>query len=105
MIVIEKNSGQKIEYTEDGTVLVFGNNELTLDLAELQDDWKIHITICYNKKHRLTTGKDGITYVAEIDIPAREWIEGDEGSEPAPLDMEKVKLALWSIDNAVDEEE
>lgn len=105
MIIVEKNKGQKIGYTEEGTVLTFGEEELILDLAEIQDDWKIHITICYDRRHRLTTGKDGATYVAEIDIPAREWIEGDEESTPAPLDMEKVTLTLWSIENAVDEEE
>lgn len=98
MIITEKSKGRKIDYTVDGTVIAFGDNELTLDLAELQDDWDIHITVCYNKRHRLTTGRGGITYVAEIDIPARVYVESeneDEGSAPSPLDMENVTLALW----------
>lgn len=106
MIVIDKNKGRKIGYTVDETVIVFGANELRLDLSEIQDDWDIHVTICYDRRHQLTT-TGGITYVAEIDIPAREWVESEEeegGSVPAPLDMEKVALALWALDGAVDEE-
>lgn len=108
MIIENKNKGRKIGYKVDETVIVFGENELTLDLAEIQDDWDIHITICYNRRHQLTTGNDGVTYVAEIDLPAREWVDSEEeegGSVPAPLDTEKVTLSLWALDNAVDEEE
>ena len=107
MIIIEKSKGRKIDYTVDGTVIVFGDDELTLDLAELQDDWDIHVTICYNKRHRLTTGRGGITYVAEIDIPARVYVESEEedaGSVPAPLDMDSVTLALWGIGEEEEEE-
>jgi hypothetical protein len=107
MIIIEKSKGRKIDYTADGTVIVFGDDELTLDLAELQDDWDIHVTICYNKRHRLTTGRGGITYVAEIDIPAREYVESEEedgGSVPAPLDMDSVTLALWGIGEEEEDE-
>lgn len=107
MIVIEKSKGRKIDYAVDGSAIVFGNDELTLDLGELQDDWDIHVTVCYNKKHRLTTGRGGVTYVAEIDIPTREYIESEDeegGSVPAPLDMEKVTLALWGIGEEEEEE-
>lgn len=101
MIIIDKNAGPKIGHTEDGTAITFGNNELTLDLAELQEEEPVHVTICYTKRHTLTTGRGGITYVAEIDIPAIEYTEsqGEEGGmEPLPLDMEKVTLTLWAIE-------
>ena len=105
MIIIDKNAGPKIGHTEDGTAITFGNNELTLDLAELQEEEPVHVTICYTKRHALTTGKGGITYVAEIDIPAMEYEHGEpsgEGDEapvvPVPLDMEKVTLTLWAIE-------
>lgn len=100
MIIIDKNVGPKIGHTEDGTAITFGNNELTLDLAELQEEEPVHVTICYTRRHTLTTGRGGITYVAEIDIPATEYAEsqGEEGGmEPLPLDMEKVTLTLWAI--------
>lgn len=100
MRIIEKNAGHKIDYTVEGTVVVLGDEELTLDLAEIQDDWDIHITVCYTRQHTLTTGRGGITYVAEFDIPTREYIEDEEeGSIPAPLDMDKVTLSLWAVDD------
>lgn len=40
----------------------------------------------------------GRTYVAEIDIPARQYEESEEGSTPVALDMDKVTLSLWSIE-------
>ena len=104
MIIVNKNAGRKIEYTVEETVITFGEDELALDLAEMQDDWDIHVTVCYTRQHTLTTGAGGIAYVAEIDIPAREYIEeepaeGEEegGTVPAPLDMEKVTLTLWAV--------
>ena len=105
MIIVDKNEGRKIGYTVEETAITFGNNELTLDLAELQEEEPVHVTICYTKRHTLTTGKGGITYVAEIDIPAMEYEHGEpsgEGDEtpvvPVPLDMEKVTLTLWAIE-------
>lgn len=105
MIIVDKNEGRKIEYAVEETVITFGVNELTLDLAELQEEEPVHVTICYTKRHTLTTGKGGITYVAEIDIPAIEYTypdpgEGEEepGPVPVPLDMEKVTLTLWAIE-------
>ena len=105
MIVIAKNKGKKIAYTETDTVLVFGANELRLDLAECEDDEPVHITICYNRKGKLTTGNDGFTYVAEIDIPARKYQEepdpeeeGSSHTEPLPLDMNYVELTLWALE-------
>lgn len=106
MIIVNKNEGRKIDYAVYGTEIVFGNDELTLNLADIQDDWDIHVTVCYNKHHALTTGRGGITYVAEIDIPAKEYTETEPTEEggtgeriPVELDMEKVKLSLWAIEN------
>jgi len=110
MIIVDKNEGRKIEYTTEETAITFGNDELTLDLAELQEDESRHVTVCYTKKHTLTIGRGGITYVAEIDIPAREYVypepgEGGEQEEPypVPLDMETVTLTLWAIDEGGEE--
>ena len=100
MIIVDKNEGRKIGYAVEETVITFGNDELTLDLAELQEEEPVHVTVCYTKRHTLTTGRGGITYVAEIDIPAIEYAESQEeegGMEPLPLDMEKVTLTLWAI--------
>lgn len=100
MIVIEKNIGPKIPYDVVETQITF-NDELTLNLASKQDDEPVHIDICFNKGGKLIVGtKDAWSYVAEIDIPKREYEEPEDAEEapvPLPLDMDKVKLTLWAI--------
>lgn len=112
MIVIEKNIGQKIEYSVKGTKLNI-NDELILDLARYERDFDMHIDISENWAGMLTMGIAD-RYVAQIDIPAREYIEvpGEpaapgEGTEtegdniklePVPFSMDKVTLTLWTIE-------
>lgn len=116
MIIIEKTPGTKIDYTVNGTNITFEGDcsDLKLKLAKLQQDWPIHKDICIDEDGDLTLGvATGRYYAAEVDIPAREYEEpeGDEGgATPKPLDMDKVTLALWGLDDLVpagtdDEEE
>lgn len=104
MIILSKNKGKKIAYTENDTTVTLGNNEMSLDLANYEDDEPVHLTICFTKRGTLTLGNDGFTYVAEIDIPARRYQEipdpeDEEGSQtvPIPLDMNTVTLTLWAL--------
>ena len=39
MIVVEKNEGAKIPYTQNGTVVSFADGRLSLDCALYQKDW------------------------------------------------------------------
>ena len=101
MIVIEKNAGPKIDYEVSGKKICF-DDDLTINLAKRQEDWDVHIDICYDAYHELVIGAAaGRAYVAEIDIPKKEYeIEGegeDETITPIPLDMDKVTLSLWAI--------
>lgn len=105
MIVNSKNKGRKIDYTEKDTTVIFGQNELSIDLEAYQEEEPVHLTICFTKTGRLTLGNDGITYVAEIDIPAIQYQETpdpeDEGGtivERLPLDMNVVELTLWALE-------
>lgn len=109
MIIIEKNEGPKIPYEVTGKTICF-NDELMLNLAKQERDWPVHKDICYDKDGNLNTSTAGSEYyVAQIDIPAAEYeeveVEAAEGDEPQtetrkkPLDMNKVTLTLWSIDN------
>ena len=126
MIVIEKNEGEKIPYTQNGTVVSFADGRLSLDCALYQKDWDVHLDVCENADGNLVMGTEsGQKYVAQIDIPAREYkypetaeaapamteadLDGEETetteqeyteTEPPvalPLDMEKVTLSLWAI--------
>ena len=104
MIVIEKNEGPKIPYEVNGTKICI-DDDLTINLARRQRDDPEHIDICYDVDHELVIGAAvGRSYVAEIDIPGKEYEntvpEGDDDPEPPtplPPDMDKVTLTLWAI--------
>lgn len=126
MIIIEKNEGEKITYTQSGTVVSFADGRLALDCALYQKDWGVHLDVCENADGNLVIGTEsGQKYVAQLDIPAREYLypettetapaetaadlDGEETETaeteyteaapptPLPLDMEKVTLSLWAI--------
>lgn len=112
MRIDEMTKGTKIAYRQTGTRLDFADGALTVDLARWQEDDPVTVDIKATRKGNLTTGK-GSYYVAQADIPAREYrevletesaAEGGESSgsggerQPLPLDMDKVVLHLFSID-------
>lgn len=105
MIVIEKNPGEKIEYEVTGKKICF-DDDLTINLAKREEDYPVHIDVCYDADRNLVIGAAaGRAYVAELDIPARAYEEiepdGEEGQatqQPLPLDMDKVTLTLWAIE-------
>jgi hypothetical protein len=123
MIVIEKNSGEKIPYTESGNKLAL-NDELMFNLERYERDDANHLDVCRDKYGNLVSGViPGIAeaYVAQIDIPAREYTEtveepesgGEDGGEsgenggmehtpnikrePVPFSMDNVTLTLWAL--------
>lgn len=119
MKVIEINEGSKIPYEVSKAKICF-DDDLTINLAKRQEDWPVHIDILTDGDGVLVTGAEsGNYYVAQIDIPAREYKEPEateeaatveEGGEqagttdapqpePLPLDMEKVTLTLWALVN------
>ena len=105
MNVVEKNQGPKIPYEVTGKKICF-DDDLTINLSKRQEDWPVHIDVCYDVDKCLVIGTAaGRAYVAEIDIPAREYEthEAGEGEDPEPptplpLDMDKVTLSLWAIE-------
>ena len=114
--VVEINEGPKIQWEQNGYKLVFGDDDLTLRCDNRQKDWPVHEDICVDDNGNLKIGM-GKYYVAQVDIPARTYIdvepeapedaeetEGNEdGQDPGPqrealpLDMADVTLTLWSM--------
>lgn len=87
MIVVEKNEGAKIPYTQNGTVVSFADGRLSLDCALYQKDWDVHLDVCENTDGNLVMGTEsGQKYIAQLDIPAREYLypEPAETAETAP---------------------
>lgn len=100
MIVIEINEGEKINYSIEANKITF-DDELTLNLEKHERDDPAHIDICRDKYGCLVTGViPGLAenYVAQIDIPAREYDYSDEENPVAmPFDMERCTLTLWAL--------
>lgn len=120
--VIEKNAGQKIDFEQSSTRLIFGDDELMLNAAKYQKDWDVEVDVCRDKSGNLTIGTgSGLRYVAQVKIPAATYTETEiEAEEPAeapaaeegdgmnqkttvqrdknPLDMGDVTVILWSIE-------
>ena len=123
--VTEKNAGQKIDFEQSGTRLIFGDDEIMLNAAKYQKDWDVEVDVCRDKSGNLTIGTgSGLRYVAQVEIPAATYTETEiEAEEPAeapaaedaaegdgmnqkttvqrdknPLDMGDVTVILWSIE-------
>ena len=118
MTVIEKNVGTKIPYEVSKNKICF-DDDLTINLAKREEDRDVHIDVCYDTDGELVLGAAaGRSYVAEIDIPARQYTqpepvepEATEGedtegtarmssstpAEPIPFSMNNVTLTLWAI--------
>lgn len=120
VIVIEKNTGEKIAYDQNGTRLIFGDDEIMINAAKYQKDWDVEADICKDKSGNLTIGTEsGLRYVAQIMIPAATYTETvidtpeAQSSDPGEgnemnrttiqrdkneLNMGDVSLVLWSIE-------
>ena len=106
--VIEKNPGTKIEWRQNGTKLIFGDDDLTIKCATRQRDWLVHDDVCMDENGNLVIGVGvGRYYVAQVDIPEKQYVEVPDPDaeekdatkrEALPLDMGEVVLTLWSIE-------
>ena len=106
MIIVEKNEGPKIEYEIQNTSTkkkITFDDDLTINLIKREQDWPVYIDICYDKDDELVIGTAaGRRYVAEIDIPARQYTPGETEEDPpvpVPLDLDTVTLSLWSLED------
>lgn len=119
MTIISKNKGKKIACKLDGTRLDIADGALTIDLARYQQNEPATRDIMVDNEGYLVMGH-GQYYVAQVEIPAKEYRETDiptpvaeEGENggmnnmpnmpsiertPLPLDTEKVILYLFAID-------
>jgi len=106
MIIVEKNEGPKIDFDIQDTATkkkITFDDDLTINLAKREQDWPVHIDICYDEDDELVIGTAaGRRYVAEIDIPARQYTPGETEEDPpvpVPLDLDTVTLSLWSLED------
>lgn len=105
MIIVNMNEGQKIDYEIQNTATkkkITFDDDLTINLAKREEDWPVHIDVCYDEDRELVIGTAaGRAYVAQIDIPARQYTPGETEEDPpvpVPLNLDNVTLSLWSIE-------
>lgn len=113
MKIVERNDGRKIAYNLDGTKLDFADGALSIDLDRYQKDDPVTRDIMVDSEGFLVMGH-GLYYVAQVEIPAREYAEiprTDEGEnsddmsninsvekKPLPVNTDNVKLYLFVVD-------
>ena len=59
MIIVEMNEGQKIEYEIQNTATkkkITFDDDLTINLAKREEDWPVHIDVCYDEDENLVIG-------------------------------------------------
>lgn len=114
MKVVEVNVGKKIEYSVSKNKITFAD-ELMLNCEKLERDNDECVDICIAKNGMITSGQLGEKYAAQIEIPARQYIEKevpnpDYDSEvenssetimertPVLFNMANVTLKLYAIE-------
>jgi hypothetical protein len=106
MIIKEKTPGVKIPYELMGDLLIL-DKQLYLNLPVYQRDFPVSLDISRNEYGMIVMGLSR-SYVAQIDIPAREYDEvetgktDDEGNPikemvARPFSLETVTLTLWGV--------
>lgn len=106
IVIRSMNDGLKIDYEIMGNKIIFAD-ELMLNLAKYERDDPMHIDICKNEYGCLCMGLAS-SYVAQIDIPAREYEYVEDGVDEQgntsyqkvakPFDMNKVEITLWEVE-------
>lgn len=99
-----KTEGTQVIYSVNGDCIVFGDNDLSLNLANREMDEKVLIDICKDSNGFLVVGAaTGERYVAQIEIPARTYTEvaADEDTEESatveavPFDINNCTIYLY----------
>lgn len=116
-----KTPGKHITYETTSKSIIFGEDEdLSINLKNREQDEKTLIDICSDSDGFLVVGTAaGLRYVAQIEIPARQYTEteetnpnydpeAEEGSEaanqtiavrePVPFDIDNCTIYLWGME-------
>ena len=116
MIEIIKTPGTHISYTTTKKNILLGTDEdLSINLQNREKDEIVTIDICTDQNGELTMGAAaGLRYVAEIEIPARQYVETQEKNksyqegadqseyitkrEPVPFNIDLCTIRLWGLE-------
>lgn len=113
--------GNHISYEMTSKSIIFGDEDLSINLKNRERDEKVLIDICSDINGELTMGTAaGLNYVAQVEIPARQYIEEEkenpaydpeteQGTEaarekiiertPVAFDIENCTVYLWGMED------
>ena len=78
-----KTPGRHVEYETTSKSIIFGDDDLSVNLKNRERDEKVLIDVCTDSEGNLTMGTAaGLKYVAQVEIPARQYDE-EEQENPA----------------------
>ena len=116
-----KTPGKHIFYDTTAKSIIFGEDEdLSINLKNREQDEKTLIDICSDSDGFLVVGTAaGLRYVAQVEIPARQYTETEETNpnydpeaeagteaasqtitvrEPVPFDIDNCTIYLWGME-------
>ena len=116
-----KTPGKHIVYDTTSKSIIFGEDEdLSINLKNREQDEKTLIDICSDSDGFLVVGTAaGLRYVAQVEIPARQYTETEETNpnydpeaeagteaasqtitvrEPVPFDIDNCTIYLWGME-------
>ncbi len=121
MIEVIKTPGKHVDYETTSKSVIFGDDDLSINLKNRERDEKVLIDICTDSVGSLTMGTAaGLKYAAQIEIPAREYVERTQENpgydpeaenenafvektiivrEPVPFDINKCTIYLWGTED------
>lgn len=112
MVEVIKTPGAYIEYATTDKSIIFGDDDLSVNLKNREMDEKITIDICTDKNGFLVIGAEtGSRYAAQVEIPARRYEETENGFDEEgypitartaiPFDINRCIIYLWGRGTAV----
>ena len=116
-----KTPGKHIVYDTTSKSIIFGEDEdLSINLKNREQDEKTLIDICSDSDGFLVVGTAaGLRYVAQVEIPARQYTEEEQENpnydpeaeagteaasqtitvrEPGPFDIDNCTIYLWGME-------
>lgn len=116
-----KTPGKHIVYDTTSKSIIFGEDEdLSINLKNREQDEKTLIDICSDSDGFLVVGTAaGLRYVAQVEIPARQYTEEEQKNpnydpeaeagteaasqtitvrEPVPFDIDNCTIYLWGME-------
>lgn len=74
-----KTPGKHIEYRTTAKSIIFGDDDISINLKNRERDDEVLIDVCTDTNGELTMGTAvGLNYVAQLRIPARQYTEEEQ---------------------------